>query len=432
MFIFEKYSQKCKTMLLEFTVGNYLSFKDKKTMSLNASAIKEYAETNLIHTERYTLLKGSVIYGANSSGKSNLIKAMSTMRRLVLQSFKQSSTYELNIKPFLLQAENENKPSFFEIVFLIENVKYRYGFEVDNTSIKAEWLFEAKKKTEKPLFIRENDVIEVKPGFEEGIYLEEKTRDNALFLTVVDQFNGKTAKAIMGWFNTFITISGLSHENYKEITFNLLGKKETNYLLQNFYNNTDLGFEKVLLIDKNKEAANILEDYYQPISKYFKHRSPDEKMDVKTTHKKYNLQNKEVGSVDFDMDSQESSGTKKLFNMSGPIFDVLMNGGILVVDELDASLHPLLTLAITKLFNSNEHNPKNAQLIFATHDTNLLHYGEYRRDQIYFVEKDQYGASDLYSLVEYKETVRNDRSFEKDYIQGRYGAIPFIGDLQIL
>src|ERR1035437_1663486 len=105
-------------MLLEFTVGNYLSFKDKKTMSLNASAIKEYAETNLIHTERYTLLKGSVIYGANSSGKSNLIKAMSTMRRLVLQSFKQSSTYELNIKPFLLQAENENKPSFFEIVFL--------------------------------------------------------------------------------------------------------------------------------------------------------------------------------------------------------------------------------------------------------------------------------------------------------------------------
>lgn len=92
----------------------------------------------------------------------------------------------------------------------------------------------------------------------------------------------------------------------------------------------------------------------------------------------------------------------------------------------------LLRLAITKLFNSNEHNPKNAQLIFATHDTNLLHYGEYRRDQIYFVEKDQYGASDLYSLVEYKETVRNDRSFEKDYIQGRYGAIPFIGDLQIL
>ena len=122
----------------------------------------------------------------------------------------------------------------------------------------------------------------------------------------------------------------------------------------------------------------------------------------------------------------------KLFNISGPIFDVLNEGGLLVVDELDASLHPLLTLAITKLYNSNEFNKNNAQLIFATHDTNLLNHGNYRRDQIYFVEKDQYGASDIYSLVEYKEdgkTIRKDRSFEKDYIDGRYGAIPFIGNL---
>lgn len=104
----------------------------------------------------------------------------------------------------------------------------------------------------------------------------------------------------------------------------------------------------------------------------------------------------------------------------------------MVVDELDASLHPLLTLAITRLFNSKQFNSNNAQLIFATHDTNLLHYGNYRRDQIYFVEKDQFGASDMYSLVEYKEegkTIRKDRSFEKDYIEGRYGAIPFIGNL---
>lgn len=104
----------------------------------------------------------------------------------------------------------------------------------------------------------------------------------------------------------------------------------------------------------------------------------------------------------------------------------------MVVDELDASLHPLLTLAITRLFNSKQFNPNNAQLIFATHDTNLLHYGNYQRDQIYFVEKDQFGASDMYSLVEYKEegkTIREDRSFEKDYIEGRYGAIPFIGNL---
>jgi len=156
------------------------------------------------------------------------------------------------------------------------------------------------------------------------------------------------------------------------------------------------------------------------------------RIDIKILHKKYNASNSPAGKVEFDLRSQESSGTNKLFNISGSVFDVLNNGGVLIIDELDASLHPLLTLAVTRLFNSADFNRKNAQLIFATHDTNLLYYGKYRRDQVYFFEKNQYGASEMYSLVEYKEegkTVRKDRSFEKDYIEGRYGAIPFIGNL---
>ncbi|HEY2582741.1 MAG TPA: ATP-binding protein [Mucilaginibacter sp.] len=422
-------------MLLEFTVGNFLSFRDKKTISFNATAVKEYVDTNLIHTERHTLLKGGVIYGANSSGKSNLIKAMSTMRRLVLQTFERSSTSELEVTPFLLQLENEDQPSFFEVLFLINDIRYRYGFEVDNDSVKAEWLFEAKKNAEKPLFMRENDGIEVMKAFSEGKDLEVKTRDNALFLAVVDQFNGKTAKSIMAWFNNFVTISGLSHENYTGITFTLLDNDKTNRLLQDFYNTTDLGFDNVKLNKKEFDASRLPKDMPESIMQELSTKMQGKMMvNATTLHKKYNKQNKVIGSVEFDMDSQESSGTNKVFNISGPVFDVLNDGGVLVIDELDASLHPLLTLAITKLFNSKEHNPKDAQLIFATHDTNLLSYGNYRRDQIYFVEKDQYGASDLYSLVEYKEegaikAIRKDRSFEKDYIQGRYGAIPFIGNL---
>ncbi len=138
----------------------------------------------------------------------------------------------------------------------------------------------------------------------------------------------------------------------------------------------------------------------------------------------------------FDLDVQESSGTNKIFDLLGPFFDTLVNGKVLVVDELDAKLHPLLTKALVGLFNSEENNPRNAQLIFATHDTNLLTYANFRRDQIYFTEKDKEGASALYSLIEYKEeggaTVRKDRSFEKDYIQGRYGAIPYLGDFSKL
>ena len=406
-------------MLLEFTVGNFLSFKDKKTLSLEATSITEHLESNVIKTSRYNLLKGTIIYGANSGGKSNFIKAMSTMRRIVLHSFESSSTKKLDVTPFLLNTETENSPSFFEMLFLIDNIRYRYGFEINNTGIKAEWLFETQKKTEKQLFIREGDMIEITSAFTEGENLEEKTRENALFLSVVDQFNGKTAKKIIQWFNDIVSISGLSHDNYMEITFSMIKSEATKPSLTKFYSELDLGFDSIgfkethTLSSQNKDVESSLE--------------------IKTEHKKYNIKNEFVHSVEFDMRNQESSGTNKIFNISGSIFEVLSNGGILIVDELDASLHPLLTLAVTKLFNSTEYNPQNAQLIFATHDTNLLHYGNYRRDQIYFVEKDNYGASDLYSLVEYKEdggkSIRKDRSFEKDYIQGRYGAIPFIGNL---
>lgn len=422
-------------MLLEFTIGNFLSFKNKNTISLNGTAVKEYAETNLIASAHYNLLKGAVIYGSNSSGKSNFIKAMSTMRRLILDSFNQSSTSELDITPFLLQTETEENPSFFEVIFLINNIRYRYGFEANNFSIKTEWLYEAKKQTEKALFIREEDGIEVMKAFPEGKDLEEKTRANALFITVADQFNGKVAKTIMNWFSNFVTISGLSHERYTGITFNLLENKVTKPLLQSFYNTADLGFDSVKLNHKEFDVTKLPKGMPESIIQELNTKLQGQTIvDAITLHKKYDAKNKVVGSVEFAMDSQESAGTNKIFNISGPVFDVLQKGGVLVIDELDASLHPLLTLSITKLFNSKDHNCKNAQLIFTTHDTNLLSYGNYRRDQIFFVEKDQYGSSDLYSLVEYKEDgavkgIRNDRSFEKDYIQGRYGAIPVIGNL---
>lgn len=419
-------------MLLEFTVGNYLSFKAKTTLSLAAVSIKEHVDTNIFSTERIDLLKGAVIYGANASGKSNFIKAMSTMRRLVMQSFEQSSTDELDITPFLLNTGTENKPSFFETLFIVDNVRYRYGFEVDDKQVHSEWLFEAPKNAEKPLFVREKEGIEVMKGFPEGKDLEERTRDNALFLAVVDQFNGKTAKKIMQWFNNFITISGLSHERYKGVTFEMLEKKETSKTLLDFYKDSDLGFDDISINKKPFDPKELPKDMPESLVKQLVTDLEGAfKIDITTLHKKYNEKGKVVGNVEFDMRSQESSGTNKLFNISGPVFDVLNDGGVLIVDELDASLHPLLTLSITRLFNSTQFNPNNAQLIFATHDTNLLNYGNYRRDQIYFIEKDQFGASDMYSLVEYKEegkTIRKDRSFEKDYIEGRYGAIPFIGN----
>jgi len=428
-----RHFHKYTLMLIEFSVSNYLSFKEKAVLNLSATAIKEHIDSNVTNTERVDLLKGAIIFGANASGKSNFIKAMSTMRRLVLFSFEQSSSEELDIDPFLLNSVTDTAPSMFQTVFLLDNIRYRYGFEIDNKAVVSEWLFETVKKIEKPLFYRIKDGIDVMKSFSEGKDLEERTRDNALFLNVVDQFNGKTAKKIIRWFRNFITISGLKHEGYKGVTFGMLENKQTRNLLIDFYKKIDLGFEDIAIFKQQFDPKDLPADISENVLKQIVTDLEGAfKIDIKTIHKRFDGKNNQDGIVEFDMRSQESSGTNKLFNISGPVFDVLNDGGVLVIDELDASLHPLLTLAVTKLFHSKESNRNSAQLIFATHDTNLLNYGNYRRDQVFFVEKDNYGASSMYSLVDYKEegkTIRKDRSFEKDYIEGRYGAIPFIDNV---
>jgi AAA15 family ATPase/GTPase len=416
-------------MLIQFTVGNYLSFKDKVTLSMEATAIKEHPE-NVFETPdgRYRLLKSAAIYGANGSGKSNLIKAMEKMNEIISENIKLLSTDKLDIVPFLLSTETESKPSFFEIEFLIENIKYRYGFEIDSNKVHAEWLFEAKKDREKPLFVREEDSIEVLSTFKEGKGLEERTSINKLFLSIVDQFNGKLSHELIHWLTIQSFASSafdLESEDRKDINRDFLSQPENKKIAIDLYKNIDLGFKDFDVIQSNVNETNSNKNDKGQMGI----------MNVKTKHSKYDDKLNLVSDVLFDLNKEESKGTNKIFECTTAIIIWLQVGGTLSLDELDASLHPLMTLAITKLFNSNQNNPQNAQLIFTTHDTNLLSKGGFRRDQIYFIEKDNYEASHLYSLAEFKEDgkkVRKDRSFEEDYIQGRYGAIPFIGDFSKL
>lgn len=421
-------------MLIEFSVANFLSIKDRQTLRMDAASISDYPE-RVINAGRHKLLRSAAIYGANASGKSNLLKAMNTMRVIIIDSVAQSSTAEIITQPFLLSTQTENSPSYFEILFLINGIEYRYGFEADRKIVRSEWLFETKKQKEKPLFLRENEVIDVFRDFKEGKGLEERTRANTLFLSVCDQFNGPIAELIMKWFYQFNSISGNKHEGYKKVTFDVLDNKNLADEINNFFSEINLGFDKLKLSKEPFTPAMLpanMANFKEAVKEF------NGKVIVKTftSHAKYDDQNQVIEQVDFMMEDQESSGTNKLFDLSGPVFYELRRGGILTVDELDSKLHPLLTQAIIRLFNNPATNPKNAQLIFATHDTNLLTYGQFRRDQIWFTEKDQYGATHLYSLVEYKEEdgvkVRKDRSFESDYIQGRYGAIPYIGDFSKL
>ncbi|MBV8390719.1 MAG: ATP-binding protein [Mucilaginibacter sp.] len=217
----------------------------------------------------------------------------------------------------------------------------------------------------------------------------------------------------MNWFNSGIFVfSGLAHEIIRSPTVKRLNKYSLfNSDINDFINQLNLGFDKLKIDPKNQEV-------------------------VLTHHNKYDNVGNIIGDHWFDLETQESSGTNKIFDIAAIFLAALFLGHTTIIDELDAKLHPLLTLSIVKLFHSPVHNPLNAQLIFATHDTNLLSCGCFRRDQIYFTEKNKFEETDLYSLVEYKDPnglkTRNDRSFEKDYINGRYGAIPFIGDFSNL
>ena len=382
---------------------------------MEATSITEHPD-NVFTTPdgRYRLLKSVAIYGANASGKSNLIAAMRYMYNLVMLNLKLNSTDVLDATPFELSSDKKSAPSFFEVVFLIENIRYRYGFEVDNKKIQTEWLFETKVNTEKPFFIRDGLNIDRASAFKEGKGLEEKTGENKLYLLIVDQFNGFIAKKILNFFGRIVPISALYHSDFSHHSLEILTTESLVTGFKEFLVGFNLGFIDITAHLEGNGDFTFL-----------------------TTHNIYDSKKKVLSAIQFDSHESESQGTNKLIDLAGILYIALAQGGMfLFFDELDASLHPLMTLAITKLFNSKENNSKNAQLIFTTHDTNLLSKGGFRRDQIYFVEKDNYEASHLYSLAEFKEPdgkkVRKDRSFEEDYIEGRYGAIPYIGDFSKL
>ena len=420
-------------MLVNFTVKNYRSFKQERTFSMEAGSIKEHKES-VINKGKLSLLPIAVFYGANSGGKSNLIQAISTMRYMVRRSVQLNEGDELPYDPFALDKISDSQPTLFEIQFIKDEVLYRYGFEYTRKEIVSEWLYEKQfGEKEYELFVRSRDLIDVSPkSFPEGEGKEDLTNSNRLFLSLVAQLKGEKSNSVMGWFRQCNVLSGIDSEGYEAFTLKMFlehlnGADEA----QEFFKTMQLGFTRfsVKKVDIPKDALNSAPESIK--SQIEKDLTTGNFVEPITTHNVYDENGFVVGERNFHKNQMESEGTKKVIEMSGPIFDTLNEGKTLIVDELDAKLHPLLTRNIVLLFMDPEKNPHGAQLIFATHDTNLLDLEIIRRDQIWFAEKDKVEATDLYSLVEFKDEdgkkVRNDRDIKRDYIRGRYGAIPFIG-----
>ena len=422
-------------MLIEFSVGNYRSFKEPVTFSMVAANLvakdKNLDANNVFAADKdLRLLKSAAIYGANASGKSNLARALSFMKQFMINSSKETqSTDEIDVEPFRLNTETEGKPSYFELVFLMDGRKYRYGFEATRERVTSEWLFYVPKVRETKLFERDIDTIRPSKNYDaDGI--QQRTRNNALFLSVSAQFNVELAERILEWLTDNLNIiSGLDARLYLDYTVKCFTNNENRSDIVNLIKKLDLGISEIQ-VDQEDFTVDSPPDKIPDELKKIIVKAGVKATSIGTEHRKFDSEGNYKSLEKFDLGSHESQGTQKVFAFAGPLINALKKGEVLIIDEFDASLHPLISLAIVEMFNSQETNSNNAQLIFITHDTNLLSNKIFRRDQIWFTEKNRYGATDLYSLAEYK--IRNDATFESDYIKGRYGAIPYLGNLKHL
>lgn len=431
-------------MLIKFSIKNFKTFREKAELSLVATNYDKNREADNISDNPdfgLKVLKSAVIYGANASGKSKLMDAFVFMRNFVLSSSKESQKGDpIYVEPFKLNTVSENEPTEFEVIFIHDSEQFRYGFEVNNKEVISEWLFHKPNTKEVELFYREDQEFKIHPkNFPKGKLLvkEKFVRENALMLSAAAQWNDDKAGKVLEWFHSLKIISGLSEDGYAGFTISQTTDPLYKQKQLEFLQKADLDIHDITIKNEKIDLSHLPNDVPNKIREMIeqKHREQNGELfaDVLTAHKKYDADKKYVGDVNLSMEEDESSGTRKFFFLSGPILDVINNGYILVVDELDSKLHPNLVCKIVEIFNSKELNPKNAQLIFNTHDTNLLSSGTFRRDQIWFTEKNRYGEASLYSLADFKSNeVRKEDNFEKNYVQGKYGAIPFLGDFKQL
>ncbi len=411
-------------MLVDFRLFNFKSFKDENEFSLIADKVNEHKTYTFVE-EKYNLLKSSVVYGANASGKSNFFEAIDFFINYIKNSHKNQSGKIIDINNFKLSTETENEPTGFEMTFIIDKQMYRYGFSLTKNFIDKEWLYSRPNKREIKLFERDKQKIVRGNSFKEVKKVDDMTKENTLFLSVLAQWNSDTAKKVIEWFNKIHIL----HSNYNvssSFTASLLLNPERKNKILDYLKTADIGIENLNASEKDFDTSTVPDYIRKQIEDEIKEKLPEtlKVLEVTSKHKKYNEKKEVVGTVNFDFEHEESEGTKKYFSLIGPIIDTLEKGNLLFIDEIDTRLHPLIIEYIVDLFNCDS-NKNNAQIVFSTHNTNILRKDKLRRDQVWFVEKNRYGESNLFSLLEIKG-IRNDASYNKDYLEGKYGAIPII------
>lgn len=414
-------------MFVEFTVENHLSFRDPSRFVMSASPVREYEERNVFEA-RYDglrLLKSAVLFGDNASGKSNWINSLAFMRDLVIQSpLAQGREGEVHGNPFRLEVGRESALSRFEIQIVLKEQLMRYGFALQGKKIHSEWLFATNKRKESELFIRAGNEFRFSPLFKKECPIAETIKSliepSKLFLSIIGQFRVPMVHDIIRWFSEIKFFLG--HVSYIDI--NRIGRilhgSNIESFVRRLFKDLDLGFvrlkpELMKLYQAAGQAGNEMLANRRFIDLFDVN---DEYYIIKAIHDVFK-DGVKVDEVEFDLMRDESTGSQKIVAIAGPIVDTLVNGGLIVMDELDASLHPGLIKSILGWFNSTISNPSNAQLIAALHNPSVLDHRNriLRRDQQFFFEKDKFGVSRFSTT--YDKGFRNDASFQNEYLDGK-------------
>lgn len=420
-------------MLLMFKVKNYASFKNESILDMRATAYVQHPSHIIPVDDKLNLLKITALYGANASGKSNLISAMFFFEQYILSQFinkKENEDFEsskanvkmnMKLEPFALSKDG-NEGSEFEIIFLRNGKQFQYGFECTSKEVRQEWLFIDDKK----VFERSGTDLSFGSKYQKTIGAYKKLPAERLYIAVLEYFLVEEAKEVI--LKDFVSFFVNEYYVFTEIflEFTVKGLHGFVDLSKNLVNNIAYK-EKVehylRLIDVGIKRLDI---HTEILISGRTGRKKKVKL-IRTVHDLYDENGKLVGEKLFDL-HQESTGTLRFLIYIQNIIKMISRGGVFIVDEMSARLHPLLTKLIVDLFCSSQN--KKAQLIFTTHDISLLNKDQFRRDEVVFVDKNERGESSLYALSDLK--VREDATFSKDYLQGKYGAIPIFNYDEIL
>lgn len=412
-------------MLIYFKVRNYMSFKDESALDFRATSYKQHPDHIATSPMGNKLLKTIAIYGANASGKSNFISAMFFFEKYIFDQFIEknnsddslditdlSNSYNKNLEPFILNNSNDDV-SEFEIIFEYNLNKYQYGFECSPDMVLSEWLF----KNDQKVFERQHKIVTYGENFESILNMYDKIPEKRLYLSVLDYFLINEDRKL--FLTDFVNYFKNEYDVYFELFFDSTIKKTLGNIRFNpkiFYDNKfrdkveaylkkiDVGIDRI-------EVKKIEDATDSKLPKY----------KLLTVHNVFDENDNIVGKKEFEL-YKESSGTLRFMSYIQDIIKIIDNGGVVIIDELSARLHPLLTKLIVDIFQSKDNT--KAQLAFTTHDISLLNKDQFRRDEVVFVDKNSKQESKIYALSDLK--VRDDATFNKDYINGKYGAIPII------